>query len=110
MQAAAQTVDKLQKGCRFRFENALHHQLAGGIQNCRGNRYLMNIQANILGVIHDGLLSVGMMRTIKTYSKVRPFIMRSSGLRRLVRSVRLIGELATDAHPVEFLQKLYFQA
>jgi len=33
MQAAAQTVDKLENGCRFRFEDGLHHQLAGGIQN-----------------------------------------------------------------------------
>ena len=54
MQTAAQTVDKLQKGCRFRFEDGLHHQLAGGIHNCRRDRCLMNIQPNILGIIHEG--------------------------------------------------------
>jgi len=35
LQAPAQTMDKLQKGFRFRFENGFHHQLAGAIQNCR---------------------------------------------------------------------------
>jgi len=47
LQAPAQTMDKLQKGFRFRFENGFHHQLAGGIQNRRRDRWLMNIQPNI---------------------------------------------------------------
>src|SRR5467141_803040 len=77
MQAAAQTVDKLRNGCRFRFEDGLHHQLAGGIQNCRRDRCLMNIQPNILGIIHEGApFCRRRCERSKPTPKGRPFIMR----------------------------------
>ena len=38
--APNQPLDKLQKGCRFRFQDGLHHQLANGIQNDHRNRCL----------------------------------------------------------------------
>src|SRR6266851_5161381 len=60
MQAATQAVDNLQKGSRFRLEDGLHHQLAGGIQNRCGDRCLMNIQPIYLALF-------------KTYSKGAPF-------------------------------------
>ena len=54
VQASAQPVNKLQNRCRFRLEDRFHHQLAGGIQNRSRDRCLVNIQPNILGVIHEG--------------------------------------------------------
>ena len=54
VQTAAQTVNKLQNRFRFRFQDRFHHQLASGIQNRRRDRCLVNIQPNILGVIHEG--------------------------------------------------------
>jgi hypothetical protein len=54
LQTAPQPANKLEDGGRFRFQNGLHHQLAGGIQNGSRDRCLMNIQPNILSVIHEG--------------------------------------------------------
>ncbi len=54
VQTAAQTVNKLEDGARFRFQDSFHHQLTGRVQNRRRDRCLMNIQPNILGVIHEG--------------------------------------------------------
>jgi hypothetical protein len=36
---------------RFGFEGGFHHQVSGSIQNRDGDRCLMNIQPNILGII-----------------------------------------------------------
>src|ERR1700674_2377375 len=54
MQAAAQTMDKLQNGHCFRFDDGFHYYLAGGIQHSYRDRCLVNIEPNILGVIHEG--------------------------------------------------------
>jgi hypothetical protein len=51
---ATQTVNELQNGFRFRFEDSLQDQLPVRIPNRRGDRCLMHIQPNILGVIHEG--------------------------------------------------------
>src|SRR5260370_32759444 len=80
MQAATQAVDKLQNGSRFRLEDGLHHQLAGGILNRCGDRCLMNIQPNILSVIHEGApFCRSRCERSKPTPKGRPFIMRLSG-------------------------------
>ena len=39
---------------RFRLDDALHHQIADRVQNRNGDRCLMNVQPNILSVIHEG--------------------------------------------------------
>jgi hypothetical protein len=44
----------LYSGFRFRFQDSLQDQLAVRIPNRRGDRCLMRIQPNILGVIHEG--------------------------------------------------------
>ena len=54
MQASAQSVDKLENGGGFRFEDRLHHQTTGAIKNHSGDRCLVNVQPNILGIIHEG--------------------------------------------------------
>jgi hypothetical protein len=54
MRAAAQPVNKLEDGCRFGFEDGLHHQLAGGIQNRSRDRCLMDVPPNIISVIQEG--------------------------------------------------------
>jgi len=54
MQTSAQSVNELQDGLRSRFENGFHHRLAGRIPRADRDRCLMNIQPNILGVIHEG--------------------------------------------------------
>ena len=53
-QAAAQSLDKLEQGGRFRFQNALQDQLAGRVQHRGGDRCRVNVQPNLLGVIHEG--------------------------------------------------------
>ena len=57
-QVSAQPVDKLQNRCRFRFEDRLHYQLAGGIQDHDRDRCLMHVHANILVAVHGVLLLV----------------------------------------------------
>ena len=55
MHASAQSVDKLQDRCCFRFDDGLHHQLAGRVQNRSRDRCLVHIQPNILNFIqHEG--------------------------------------------------------
>jgi hypothetical protein len=44
-------VDQLQNGCCFRLDGGLHRQMTGEIHNYHGDRCLVNIQPNILGVI-----------------------------------------------------------
>jgi hypothetical protein len=58
-QAAAQPTDELQNRGRFRFQDGLQDQLAGGIHDRNRDRCLMNIHANILCLVHNGALSVG---------------------------------------------------
>jgi hypothetical protein len=53
-QAAAQSLDKLEQSGRFRFQNALQDQLAGRVQHRSGDGCRVNVQPNILGVIHEG--------------------------------------------------------
>src|SRR5437870_2396714 len=52
IQASAQPLHKLKNCCRFRFDNGLHYQLAGGIHHGDRDRFLVNIHADILAVIH----------------------------------------------------------
>jgi hypothetical protein len=54
VQTAAQAANKLENRFGFRFEDSFHHQLAGSIQNGRGDRCLVNIQPNILVIIYEG--------------------------------------------------------
>jgi hypothetical protein len=54
MQTATQTVNQLQNCFRFGFDHRLHDPLAVCIQNGRGDRCLVNIEPNILGVVHAG--------------------------------------------------------
>ena len=54
VQASAQSVNKLQNRCCFRLEDGFHQNLAGRIKNHRRDRCLMDIQPNILSVIHGG--------------------------------------------------------
>jgi hypothetical protein len=54
VQTAPQATNKLENRFRFRLQDGLHQQLASGIQNGHGDRCLMNIQPNILGVSHEG--------------------------------------------------------
>jgi len=54
LHASPKSTDKLQDACCFRLDDGLHDQLAGGIQNHRRDRCLVNIEPNILGVIHEG--------------------------------------------------------
>ena len=58
VQVSAQPLDELQNGCRFRFDDGFHQQLAGGIQDRDRDRCLVNVQANILVSIHGALLLV----------------------------------------------------
>ena len=59
MYTAAQTADKLQNRFRFRLQSGFHNQLAGRIQNRRGDRRLVHIQPNNLASFIRVLLSVG---------------------------------------------------
>src|SRR5438445_30798 len=52
MQTATQTADKLENRFRFRFEDRLHDQLPFRIPYGHGDGCLVNIQPNILDVIH----------------------------------------------------------
>ena len=54
VQATAEAAEKLENRFRLRFENGLHHQVTAGIANRRGDRCLVNIEPNILGVVHEG--------------------------------------------------------
>ena len=47
-QTAAQAMNKFEDRRTLRFENGIHHQIAGGIQDSDGDRCLVNVQANIL--------------------------------------------------------------
>ena len=47
-------MNKLENRFGFRFQDRFHGQLAGRIQNGHRDRCLVNIQPNILGVIHEG--------------------------------------------------------
>src|SRR5215471_20303105 len=81
MQAATQAVDKLKNRRGLGLENSLHHQLAGRIQNSDGDRCLVHIQPNILGIIHQGAPGCRLRcERSKPTSKGRPFIMRLPGL------------------------------
>jgi hypothetical protein len=51
---SAQPVDKLQNGARFGLDDAFHHHLAGRIQNCDRNAFLMHVQADIFSASHRG--------------------------------------------------------
>ena len=53
-QTAVQPADELQNRGRFRFEDRLQDQLAGGIQDRNRDRCLMNVHANILCLVHNG--------------------------------------------------------
>ncbi|PYU76761.1 MAG: hypothetical protein DMG52_02890 [Acidobacteria bacterium] len=48
VQAATQTVNKLQYGFRFCFQDGFHHQLALSIQDGGRDGCLVNIEPNIL--------------------------------------------------------------
>src|ERR1700733_2365675 len=54
MQASAKSVNELQDRCGFRFENRFHYQPAVGIENRSRDRCLVNVEPNILGIIHEG--------------------------------------------------------
>jgi hypothetical protein len=60
---------------RFQSENGFHHQFACRIQNSNGDRCLVIIQPDMLGIIiHEGAHA-----NDQTYSKRAPAMMRSSG-------------------------------
>src|ERR1700722_13399680 len=54
MQASAQTVNKVQNRRCLCLEDRFHQNLAGRIENYSRDRCLMNIQPNILSVVHGG--------------------------------------------------------
>jgi hypothetical protein len=54
LHASSQSLNELQDGRRFRLQDALHQQMPTRIQNRCGDRCLVHIQTNILGVIHRG--------------------------------------------------------
>src|SRR6266478_4819532 len=54
VQISAQPVDELQKDARFGLDDAFHHHLAGKIQNCDRNAFLMYVQADIFSASHRG--------------------------------------------------------
>src|SRR5437660_12284330 len=50
MQLSPQTLQELQKGSRFGFDDGLHHQLPGAIPYGNGNRFFVNVEPDILDV------------------------------------------------------------
>ena len=74
LQASAQPVDKLQDRCRFRFEDRFHYRPAIGIENRSRDRCLVNVEPNILGVIHKGApSSVGLGANDQNLLQWAPF-------------------------------------
>ena len=74
-----------QSHCVAQFNTAHKlHQLAGRIQNCDGDRFLVNIHADILHAIHTGCSFLGGVgaNTQNLLQMGRPFILR-----------RIIGKL-----------------
>src|SRR5450755_3097879 len=54
LQIATQPVDKLQNGARFGLDDTFHHHLAGEIQNCDRNAFLVHVHADIFSSSHRG--------------------------------------------------------
>ena len=61
MQLSPQPIEEIEQSPGFGFDNLFHHQLAGAIANRNGNRFLVNIQADILDIAtqHAGYLLGG---------------------------------------------------
>ena len=55
MRTPLQSVDQLQNCSRFRLDDGLHGQMAGGVQNHDGSRCQVNIEPNLRSIIHDSV-------------------------------------------------------
>jgi hypothetical protein len=80
VQGTPQSVQEIQEGGGLALDGDLHDQLPGGIQHRDTDGRQVNVQTDILDVIHRVLLcavgSVGATTKPTLPSKGRPFIMR----------------------------------
>src|SRR5712692_4465382 len=95
VQAPAQSLDKLENGAGLGFDDGFHHQLARRIQDRDRDRFLVNIQADILCAIHRGCSFLkGLRRTLQTYSK-RGALLYCVGCNR----IEFLEPLSGPGHP-----------
>jgi hypothetical protein len=83
MQVTVYSLDTLQDGARFGFDDRLHHRFSLAFHHRNRNRFFVNIHADIYLMFIRVLLSVEFCFTLKTYLKGAPFYNASASRRSL---------------------------